>query len=183
MLAPGEVVWVPNPEIIERARSEQKALPPGYDAPLPPGIQVLPFDPEQAGPVVQAEVQSETRVIWDPAVPDTALVSTGTGAEFARIHVSPSQLSPLPEEFIPTHQLAEPIEYPSQHGVERLGPGDSVQVLTTTGDLTRIRVQSGHETWVPRGSIEWTSAMASAEFTPPPPPAPPSSPGGGPSAG
>jgi hypothetical protein len=79
-------------------------------------------------------------------------------------------LSLLPEQYHPTHRLATPIEFGHSGGVSRLEAGNEVQVLTTAGDQTKVRIENGPEVWVPQSSIQWTQITASAEFTPPPPP-------------
>jgi hypothetical protein len=172
MLEPGQVVWVPNPDAVESAVSRGKEVPPGMDLPLPPGIEPLPLDhPEEASTHIRAVVKTETRVVWDPETPGFAVLPTG-----AQILVAEHQLSLLPEQFHPSHQLATPIEFEHSGGVTRLDAGDGVQVLTTAGDQTKVRVKSGPEVWVPRDSIEWTQVTAEAEFTAPPPSPPPASP-------
>lgn len=150
----GQVVYVVNPKNVEQARAEGKEIPPGMDASLPLSLEPLPGDPahpDEEGPIIRAVVRDGVTVVYDPDHPDIAVLRTG-----AQIWVQPEQLTALPsDEFVPTHELIGTghIEGRATDKVFAYQAGTPVQVVTTTGDQTLVRVNDGTEVWVPRSNV------------------------------
>jgi hypothetical protein len=146
VIEPGHTVWVWNPDIGERAEAIGKEME-GI-GPLPLSVQIQPHRADEAGPLLRAIVADGVTVIYDPANPGIAVLRTG-----AQIWIRPEQLTPLPtDEFAPTHELigAESIHGQSESVGRAYLPGTPVQVITTTGDKTLVRVDAKTRMWVPR---------------------------------
>ena len=183
LIEPGQVVWVVNPGIAKQVKAEGKDVPPGMDARLPLSIEPMRGDPnfpEEEGPFIPAMVRDGVTVVHDPDHPDIAVLRTG-----AQIGISPDQLTPLPSsEFTPTHELtgARHIEGRGVDKVFAYQPGTPVQVVTTEGDRTLVRVDAETEVWVPRSNVGAATAHidpphpppSASGPAPPPPPRPPS---------
>jgi len=150
LIQPGNQVWVVNPDMSARAAAAGQAAPSGA-GPLPLSLETRMPASGEAGPYVPATAVDGVTVIFDPAHPGVAVTRTG-----AHVWISEDRLTPLPTgEFAPTHEL---IGSGSIHGQgETAGyaypPGTPVQVLTTTGDRTLVRVDHTTEMWVPRSSV------------------------------
>lgn len=165
VIEPGQIVHVTNPKNIERAKAEGKELPPGMEASLPLSLEPIPGDPAhpyEEGPLVRAIARDGLTVVYDPDHPGVAVLRSG-----AQIWVQPEQLTPLPsDEFTPTHELIGTgyIEGRTKNQVIAYQPGTPVQVVTTTGDQTLVRVDANTEIWIPRSNV----GPATARIDPPP---------------
>lgn len=154
VIEPGQVVYVVNPKNVEQAKADGKVIPPGMDAPLPLSLEPIPGDPAhpgEKGPIIPAVARDGVTVVYDPDHPDIAVLRTG-----AQIWIQPEQLTPLPTgEFTPTHELIGTghIGGRAADRVLAYQPGTPVQVVTTTGDETLVRVDATTEMWVPRSSV------------------------------
>ena len=161
VIEPGQFVWVHNPKFLEQAKAEGKEIPPGMDAPLPLSLEpepVGPDHPKEPARMVQAQVRDGVTVIYDPAHPNVAVLRTG-----AQVWIQPGQLTALPsDEFVPTHELTgtKYIEGRTTDQVITCQPGTPVQVITTTGDETLVRIDANTELWVPRSSVAPGTARA-----------------------
>lgn len=164
VIEPGQIVYVVNPKSIERAKALGKEIPPSMEASLPLSLEPIPGDPahpDEEGPIVRAVVRDGVTVMCDPDHPDIAVLRTG-----AQIWVQPEQLTPLPsDEFTPTHELIGTgyIEGRGKNLVFAYQPGTPVQVITTTGDQTLVRVDANTEIWIPRSNV----GPATARVDPP----------------
>ncbi|MCP3974436.1 MAG: hypothetical protein GY720_08080 [bacterium] len=168
VLEPGQVVYVPNPEMIREAKARGQEVPPGWDEPLPTSLEIEPGDPkhpEEAGLLVRALVRDGLTVTYDPSAPDKAVLRSGA-------HVyGIDGLTPLPDgRFVPSHELAGTKSITGtpadpKGSVEAHLPGTPVQVITTEGDRTLVRINAKTNLWVPRSSVVGTPT-ASAGIDP-----------------
>jgi hypothetical protein len=165
LIEPGQVVYVPNPRLVAEARAKGKEIPPGWDAPLPPGLELVagdPDHPEEEGPIIQAVVRDGLTVVVGQENPDIAVLRSG-----AHVMIREGQLTPLPsDEFAPAHQLTGDKHVQGSRVVDGKNeivahqPGTPVQVIKTVGDQTLVRVDAKTEMWVPRSKVIATSAVS-----------------------
>lgn len=165
----GGVVYVASPGLVARAQAEGVEAAQAMAAPLPQGVELVPTDPksqDKERPFVRARVRDGITVFCDPDNPDLAVLSTG-----AQVLVDPDSLIPLPSGgFAPTRELTgtEGVEGRSGDRVVLYDPGTPVQLLTTTGDQSLVRIADNTDIWVPRSSV----GDATAQIDPPSAPTP-----------
>ena len=154
VVQPGAPVWVINPDSVERGREAGREPPAGF-APLPLSISFTPREtfPDEDPPLyLPAKAVDGLTVIYDPTSTDPRAV-TRTGAH---ILVDREYVTPLPGgEFTPTHELtgSGSIHGQNEDRGYAYQPGTPVQVLTTTGDRTLVRVDKTTEMWVPHDRV------------------------------
>ena len=167
-IEPGHVIYVPNPRLVAEAKAKGKEIPQGWDAPLPLSLELAPGDPkhpEEEGPIIPAVVRDGLTVVVDPDNPDFAVLRTG-----AHVMIHEGQLTPLPsDQFAPAHQLTGDKYIQGSRVVDGKKvvvahqPGTPVQVITTVGNQSLVRVDAKTELWVPRSNIVATSAMSQTD--------------------
>ena len=167
VMEPGSEVYVSDPE--EVARLQAIGVPPrsGVTLPLPSDVELAPLEhPEAAGRFNRAIVSNGITVFYDPDDPDWAVLSNG-----AQVRVHPKDLIPIPTgKFEPTGELTgtEGVKGRSGDRVVVYDPGTPVQLLTTTGDQSLVRIADNTDIWVPRSSV----GDATAQIDPPSVPTP-----------
>ena len=168
-LIPGATVVQPNPDLVALWVKNGKSDSPGLNAPLPPGLELMPTPPRLQGlkAPISIVVRDPLPVIYDP-VELIAVLPNGT-----QVLANPRDLDPLQSgDFVPTGELIGPKHVEGRAGdkVVAYPPGTPIQLITTTGDQALVRVDAKTEIWVPRSSIG--AATATAQIDPPSAPAP-----------
>ena len=162
VLEPSQYVHIWNPDLVEQAKAKGLEPPTGI-GPLPTGLVVQPQRPEERGPLIPVSITDPVTVIYDPSQPNIAVLRTGT-----HVWLNPGQLTALPSgDFAPTSELigTQTIRADAEDGTAGYAyqPGTPVQVITTAGDKTLVRVDAKTRVWVPRSSI----GSATAQIDPP----------------
>ncbi len=163
----GSVVYVASPGLVARAQAEGVEAAQAMATPLPQGVELAPTDPksqDKERPFVRALVRDGITVFCDPDNPDHAVLSTG-----AQVLIDPDSLIPLPSgDFVPTRELTgtEAVEGRSGDRVVLYDPGTPVQLLTTTGDQSLVRVADNTDIWVPRSSVGAATPQIEPPSTP-----------------
>lgn len=167
-LKPGATVFRPDPDILAQKEKEGLVDSPGISAPLPPGLELIPSHPKWPGEtnvLIPIVARDPLPVIYDP-VEHIAVLRNG-----AQVVADPSDLVPVQSgDFVPTAALIGPkfVEGRSDGWIVAYPPGTPVQVITTTGDQSLVRVADNTDVWVPRSSV----GDATTQIDPPSPAAP-----------
>jgi len=160
-------VYVSDPEEVARLQAIGVPPRPGVTLPLPSDVELAPLEhPNAAGRFNRAIVRNGITVFYDPDDPDWAVLSNG-----AQVRVHPKDLIPIPTgKFVPTCELigTERVEGRAGNTVVLCDPGTPVQVITTTGDQSLVRIADNTDVWVPLSSV----GDATAQIDPPSAPTP-----------